>query len=583
MITKNHPNAYGKLFTKAKEILTQYGKNYNVDGNIVIDDIDDYFCYLQTLAQIEKDHINIDPIFTILPATEATFDIDADKRSITIPANFKDHGVGVQGDEIAEILYFSIDRYFDAMDLADMDIVVQWKHEKDADYVSNLSATYKKSLTLQPGKIVFGWPITSEVTERAGNIKFSIRFYRRNENKLEYSFSTLTETIKIRDGLDFNIEEADVGDIINRNDMIYKNLRNSIPTNIDTPVATPVFTHRWISRNDVEANKAVTGLENATSVVYDDIITFVAKAVISPNAADNEYINNNGLIYEWYDAQGNRYEGVSVFKLVDKTAETYNPKETYYYLEAGSYIPYAVHGDLNPYDDVDKNGEPIDLFVRCGAFKPAAAGTYHAVAINKQSQTSLASARSGSWMIAGPAEPEFIYEPNGDKLVIDPISKKVNVVIETKIAPTSDEWYYKDSNAIATKLEGATGATYEATQEGWYFRKVTNTKNGNSISASSDEIWVRHQASEIGDLRYYVNGVQVTNLAIDPNQTVEVKFDVLDHSTQILYQWYRNGEAITGATTSAYNIEQNGNYYCVITNTYKETESSPKQSDTFKV
>jgi hypothetical protein len=125
MITKNHPSAYADLFAKATEALRAHGST-DAFKNATIVNIDDYFACLAELARIENDPNikNIDPIFTILPATEQTFDIDANKRTISIPENFAKYGVGVQGDEIAEILYFSIDRYFDAMDLAEMDIIV---------------------------------------------------------------------------------------------------------------------------------------------------------------------------------------------------------------------------------------------------------------------------------------------------------------------------------------------------------------------------------------------------------------------------------------------------------------------------
>ena len=87
-----------------------------------------------------------------------------------IPASFARNGVSVQGDEIAEVLYFSIDRYFDTTDLAttDMHIVIQWE-TKDR---SGLSANFGKDVESVPGKILFGWPISSELTGAAGSIKF---------------------------------------------------------------------------------------------------------------------------------------------------------------------------------------------------------------------------------------------------------------------------------------------------------------------------------------------------------------------------------------------------------------------------
>jgi hypothetical protein len=95
MITKNHPSAYAELFAKAQAALSQYGSN-DAFKNATISNIDDYFACLAELARIEEEHPEqIDPIFTILPATEQTFNIDADKRTISIPENFAKYGVGV--------------------------------------------------------------------------------------------------------------------------------------------------------------------------------------------------------------------------------------------------------------------------------------------------------------------------------------------------------------------------------------------------------------------------------------------------------------------------------------------------------
>lgn len=115
--------------------------------------------------------------------------------------------------------------------MAEKEILIQWKHEKDANGAQNLSATYKRSLTLQPGKIVFGWPISKDITERPGNVLFSVRFYERegeDDNAvLIYSFSTTTASIKIQSGLDFELSPAATEAAIRKNDQIYKNLRNS--------------------------------------------------------------------------------------------------------------------------------------------------------------------------------------------------------------------------------------------------------------------------------------------------------------------------------------------------------------------
>ena len=72
MITKNHATAYAELYRRAEKVLTDYGTKF---ANKTINNIDEYFACLSILATLERDHPEeIDPIFTMLPATEATFE-----------------------------------------------------------------------------------------------------------------------------------------------------------------------------------------------------------------------------------------------------------------------------------------------------------------------------------------------------------------------------------------------------------------------------------------------------------------------------------------------------------------------------
>ena len=89
--------------------------------------MNEYFSQIANLAEIDLK-------YTILPLDEETFDIDANSRKITIPNSFKS-GVGVQGDQVAEIIYFKINRYFDATDLNTQNIYrvgkCQWRQDKE--------------------------------------------------------------------------------------------------------------------------------------------------------------------------------------------------------------------------------------------------------------------------------------------------------------------------------------------------------------------------------------------------------------------------------------------------------------------
>lgn len=586
MITKNHPSAYAELFAKANQILKKHNNKLVTDySNINISNIDEYFACLRDLATLEDMSLNpsnsmeyIDPIFTILPATEQTFYIDADKRTINIPDNFARYGVGVQGDEIAEILYFSIDRYFDAMDLADMDIIIQWKHEKDEEHVANLSATYKKSLTLQPGKIVFGWPITAEVTERSGNIKFSVRFYRRDDNDdtLQYSFSTLTATIKIQTGLDFELNSGTTNLSINKNRKIYDNLRNSKNVNVGYIIASPVFTNYFVKENDVDEWESASA-----AMTYDLPITFIAKAEIPSDTPDEHQISGGGLSYAWHNKNNSNValESNIIYKKVDTAQSTYNPKEIYYHInDDGDYEPYYVNGDNNPFDD------EVELYVRYASFEPAAAGTYYAVANNVYAPGALQSVLSKEWIVPGPSAPSFTYADEDKKVIL--VDGKANVAIAVSVDGNVEaSWYHNTipnhetaikSNTVT--LDSDNSASQEVTEEGYYFLWVKNTRNNASLETFSSPVWVRHEASVPSIKAYYVNGTekQDSSIVAYSGDELSIELNAITYG-DISYQWRKNEVDIPNATDSIYEVtsEDIGSAItCFVTNSYKETDNT---------
>lgn len=214
-INENNMVAYKKLFEKANAVL----------GNgSAIDDIESYFQHLQTL--IEKN-----PQFSILPLDENFFEIDADARTIYVPEAFQKNGLSVQGDETAEIVWFKIDRYYDIMDFyKNTTPIVQWKR-KGEDKVHYSNAWYI-DIELDPGKLIFGWPIDFEITQQAGDIEFSVRFFKikSETSELLYSFNTLSTTIAIKKSLDLNSSEIVNSDVINTR--IKSRIFNSIEGNI---------------------------------------------------------------------------------------------------------------------------------------------------------------------------------------------------------------------------------------------------------------------------------------------------------------------------------------------------------------
>jgi hypothetical protein len=61
--------------------------------------------------------------------------------------------------------------------LHNTDISIQWENGKDKGITDAFNVTANLYVADTFGKVIFGWPLTSEVTKNSGNVRFSIRFY----------------------------------------------------------------------------------------------------------------------------------------------------------------------------------------------------------------------------------------------------------------------------------------------------------------------------------------------------------------------------------------------------------------------
>ena len=156
--------------------------------------------FRQRLQEIQN---SVKITFAHLPSNEPRFIIDANSREINIPFEFS--FLGVIGDHKAETIYFEIDRYFDDEDLSTHTCVIQFvnKNPKTLECNEGLYPVTTMDINSIDGKIIFGWNIMNDVTQIAGDIHFSIRFYSiDSNNKFTYNFNTLTANSIILDTLD---------------------------------------------------------------------------------------------------------------------------------------------------------------------------------------------------------------------------------------------------------------------------------------------------------------------------------------------------------------------------------------------
>ena len=172
--------------------------------NLTINHLADYFCYMHDLTEIDMNNNALK--FTKLPLDEKNFKITLNDRKITIPSELSE--ISVRGDEIAEIVYFEVDRYYDSTDLNETEIIIEWIN---AGKQKGYSRPYGQDVDLIPGKIVFGWPLSSKITEVDGNVSFAVRFYRADDTQgssgITYSLSTIEHTIKVRKGIEINLKD----------------------------------------------------------------------------------------------------------------------------------------------------------------------------------------------------------------------------------------------------------------------------------------------------------------------------------------------------------------------------------------
>ena len=603
MITKDNFKVYQSLYNRINEALNLKGDtNYNQP----ITDIDDYFMELENIRNYVQgvgtpsDPEN-DPVFLILPADEGIFAIDANTRKISIPNDFARNGVAVQGDELAEILYFSIDRYFDTTDLYYKDIFVQWEIPASGSSATGdkgLSVTINKTLSMEPGKVIFGWPLTSEITKNPGNVKFSVRFYERGTDShdqeiLTYSFSTLTATIKINPALDFEIDDSGAIDlaIIDKNNLIYQNLRKSEAEGVDVPAVMPTFD--IVNFKPAEFQTQVYNLE--------DGVTFKGRAFFQ----EGDDVQGFGLLsYTWHREDRNKelitIQDVPEYIPINEEVEIYNEYDVYFTKTGNDvYTPYK--GTFPP-------EEGVIVYKRFATHTPTIAGVYSLLVDNNAGRGNTKTAASNierlngnpawKWTVPFAQNPEFDYT-DGQAIIMNSDAEgnytaDVNIdVISPDNGALTYQWKYGQVEGQYSNLEGKIEkALISISEEGYYILEAMNAKNNDTASAESASIRVTRPPDVISVLKFILDNGTINQIEIIPNDidnndhninmsnsthTLTVDIANMTNSDEVTYQWYYvEGEeniAIEGAVSATYDIplDDIGSDICVrITNIYNE-------------
>ena len=248
-----------------------------------ISSLNEYFQHIEDLASlaIGNGRSGSDPYFLRLPLDEPFFEINANTRAITVPAALRQ--VGVVGDKYAEIVFFKIDRYYDAIDLNTRQIYIEWEApDGEGGVRKGVSRDFLRDTQSEKDKIIFGWVIGDELTKNVGNIRFAVRFVEWNAGlaededgklirvedpdsavsgtELAYSFSSLPAQITIVDSLHYDLfddsKEASMIDTDGQAGTILFFLQNSDPDSADQTApetaSLPIFIRDLVDEHDLE-------------------------------------------------------------------------------------------------------------------------------------------------------------------------------------------------------------------------------------------------------------------------------------------------------------------------------------------
>ena len=365
-ITADNRVAYEALFAKANDYL-----DLELTDPGYIDSLNKYFLQLKGLVQrLNSDDDNREKIkqFIRLPLDEPTFSIDANSRVITVPAEFKKNGISVKDDEIAETLYFTIDRYYDSIDLMsdDVNIVIQWE---TPDKINGISTALFRDCAVLDGseKVVFGWAISNKITRTAGTVKFAARFYILNGETITFNLNTLVQSATIQAGINYDVTGAQLNDqarILSR-----LTTGPAVPAD-DVSLEAPVFVHDLVIDAQA-ADPTHQFIDLADLVESDGKLKAVAKIPNGPGT----------LLYQWNITDKNNITSTD-FGHFDYFAEEVYHDGVVYYEKTIDDTYQITEEDLTSYEDGDAFDEGLELFSKGASLPVSAVGKYQLEARN---------------------------------------------------------------------------------------------------------------------------------------------------------------------------------------------------------
>jgi len=229
---------------------------------IHINNMNDYLSALQTYGLRQNTNyydllripveVTYDERGNALNEGEPLFIIDANAREIEVPTQYKQNGLTVKGDQLAEIVWFRINRFYDLMDFSlfanpgqgdsnehsGQHCYIEWYNPAAKEEKFQSGVDYAYGMTWDEDYVYFGWPIGEKVSGEAGTLQFSVRFLSINANhEVDYNYATKIATCEIKTTLNFNMTD---GSIVAESweDLLYtRPMYSGVVNSVDSPAA----------------------------------------------------------------------------------------------------------------------------------------------------------------------------------------------------------------------------------------------------------------------------------------------------------------------------------------------------------
>lgn len=494
--------------------------------------------------------------YVLLPRDETPFEIDLDARTVKVPSNFS-KCASVQKDQIAELVIFSADRFFDYMDLANALIYVQWitPEDKKNNIPEKVGATRIKMIDLEtePGKIRFAWPLTDEVTAVAGNVKFSVRFFRlangaepnsNNAGDVVYSLNTIENVIPIRAALQpdltiFSAVERPIDESLFKDAVVNSNYSNTgliPPTN---PVFGDPGSDLTVSSGKIK-NKVIYGAIDSNNTLNMKVqavvadggnISYVWKykndagiqtadcAAAGFGTVENKYLaftdEEMNKLYKTGGAIGKRY-----YKKIDASGSDTDSR-AYQLIDRNDEDFTNIVADWSDLSNIPDDAERLYTIYSVYTVAPGdtvITGDYWATAKNTvsnniESMTTINGVDSRHCVLPAPIDIEFTEDGNlPTTAILDPETGKENISVTLVNDDNNPDLTYTWSKSTTAADSGfdtisGSGATLEVNAPGWYTVDIKAKLNRTEKFSTDDQ-------SEDGES--IVNICKVTDKPVPP-------------------------------------------------------------------